>query len=183
MPLEPTEAPLAKLPLRRSGRFGLASVRLRLGAERFELSVWDWEPMLLLGVPLAWGLIWGASELPPRILLACCTGLGFLVVQTRRVVTVTQTGAFAEHRFFGICWRRRDLGIRPTFRSGLGWNWSELAVIPADERLRKALHDEERFVLAEWDDRDERTTRDAERVTALANAETARLHGDLPEQK
>ena len=104
------------------------------------------------------------------------------MAQARCVVTVTQTGSFAERRLLGICWRRRDLGIRPTFQSGLVWSWCELAVVPADERLRKVLHDEDRFVLADWDDRYEQATRDADRVAALANAETARLHEGLPER-
>lgn len=181
MSLEPTETPLAEPPIRRAGRFGLASVRLRLGAERFELSVWDWEPMSLLCVPVAWGLLWALSE-PLRFLVACCIGIGLLAVQARRVVTVTQTGSFAEHRLFGICWRRLNLGIRPRFQSGLVWNWCELAVVPADERLRKLRHDEDRFVLADWDDRNEQATRDADRVAALANAETVRLHEGLPER-
>ena len=171
--------PRAKPPIRRSGRFSLTGVRLRLGAERFEISVWDWQTMLALLVPAAWGLL----ELPFRISLACCIGFGLLVAQARCVVTVTQTGSFAERRLLGICWRRRDLGIRPTFQSGLVWSWCELAVVPADERLRKVLHDEDRFVLADWDDRYEQATRDADRVAALANSETARLHEGLPDRQ
>lgn len=56
-------------------------------------------------------------------------------------------------------------------------------VKPADEQLRNVLDEGERFVFELSTFSDEHATRDAVRVIALANAEIARLHQDLPDQK
>lgn len=190
--MEPTEPPLVTRPGRRVRRFGLPSVRLRLGTEGFELSAWDWEPLLWLimfvacwsyGLPMSWRLLWELMEQSLFVLLASCIAFGLLVGQARCVVTVTKTGAFAERRVFGICWRRRNLGVRPAFEWGGGWEEDALVVKPADEQLRKLLGEGEEFVLTLWGVSDEHAIRDGVRVIALANAEIARLHQDLPDQK
>lgn len=122
--MEPTEPPLVTRSGRRARRFGLPSVRLRLGTEGFELSAWDWVPLFwlltfvgccLVCLPVSWRLLCELLEQSLSIPLASCIVLGLLVGQARRVVTVTKTGASAEQRVFGIGWCRRDLGVRPAF--------------------------------------------------------------------
>jgi hypothetical protein len=175
MPAASAGSSLSRRRSRRPRRFALTSLRLRLGAERFEVSIWDSLPAhLLLGLALYGG--WFLFSLRSPLLYWAYGGLALLAGLPRCVVTVTRTGSWAEHRLLGLCWRRRDLGVRPKFDCGPVWGWSELSVTPSDERLRERLHDRDRFVLAEWEDDNESKTADAERVAALANAEVVRLH-------
>ncbi len=165
--------------LTRNDRSRFACARLWLGADRFTISVWDYEPAaLLLGALLYGGfdLLSLLPDLPTGVALALCGGLGLLAGIGHRVVTVTRGGAWCENRLLGIPWRRRDLGWMPRFTSGDVRDWSELAVIPSEQRLRAGLHDDERFILADWSG-DDVKERDGKRLSELANAETARLHG------
>jgi hypothetical protein len=95
---------------------------------------------------------------------------------TRRALVVTRDGARFEHRALGICWRCFPLGLAPIVKTGLGWGWSEIAVMPANPALAARLHDGERAVVADWCWDDTRADADAARIAAVVNAEIERLH-------
>jgi hypothetical protein len=156
-------------------RFAFPRARIRLGAARFELSFWDYEPLFAL---LALGTVVVALAIEGGQLARGCLAATVLgMISARRVLVVAQDAAWFEHRVFGMAWRRLPLGLRPAVTSGVVWDWSEISVVPTDAALRAPLHDGERAVLAEWSADDPRADAEALQLAALAQREIARLHG------
>jgi hypothetical protein len=158
------------------GRFAFRSARVRIGRDRFELSMWDsaWIGMAIGVVPFAPFLLAVLTTLASAAIIGSL--LFLLSVAPRRALVVTRRDAWIEERFAGLTWRRARLGRRPDVETGIGWDWNEIAVIPSDPVLRIGLHDGERVVFAEWGLNDSRKDDDARRLAAFANAEIARLH-------
>jgi hypothetical protein len=154
------------------------SARIRIGADRFELSFANPLPLvvtlLLLattGLPLSLALAdWRAALLVLVPVLA-------LVASSRTKFVVTAETSMSRHSVLGIPWRRRRLGRHPEVKLD-GWSWNEIAIHPSDPALRRGLHDDEREVLVDWNDGDVARNRDAERLIQLARAEVQRLHGE-----
>lgn len=160
-------------------RSALRSARVRTTEDRFELSTWDGGFALVVGMALSAGL-WMLSVWVGATLGIASMAIGaFAIATARQRLVVTRDDARAEWTVLGICWKRARLGRRPSVETGLGWSWSELAVLPSDERLRKGLHDDERFVLAQWDDEDTARRSAGAELAALARREIDRLHGDV----
>jgi hypothetical protein len=154
--------------------FAFRQVTLRLGVDRFELGVWDREASML-------GL--GLLAVVPQLILSLfwlaglwALGIPYLYVTARCVLVITTQGASIEHRLAGITWKSQSLGLRPRVELTGGWGWEEIAIHPRDADLRLGLVDDERAVLVDWWDDDDRTN-EAQQLVELASAQVARLHG------
>ena len=103
----------------------------------------------LIGFEVAVLLLVALASLP-RFLIGALLLLFLALITARRGVLITRDGAWGQIRFFGMTLRSYPLGHRPRVEDA-GFDWHEVALIPADESLRHRLHDEERFVLLSWD--------------------------------
>src|SRR5262245_43422156 len=123
--------------------FAFPWARVRLGPARFELSFWDPIPLLSL-----W-MILGGFVIFHRVWLATVLVLSLVCLSARRSFIVTRETSWLATSLLGIRWKRALLGRRPLLEN-CGFDWSEIAVVPADPALRIGLHDDERAVLVEW---------------------------------
>jgi hypothetical protein len=164
-------------PPRPTARFGFASARTRIGAERFELSFRGVElelmPLAVIGVScvIAFPSMWA-------VIGAMAT---FVALAVGRVaMVVTRQGTWVERRVAGVCWRRYWLGRGARIECGVGWDWDEIAVFPADRALAAPLHDHERAVLVSFNQfacspHDPVRSADAAMLVQLATREMDRL--------
>jgi hypothetical protein len=151
--------------------FYFPDVQLRVGPQRFEASFPGlsapgfWPAVLLMSMlvcviasPLV--LLWWMWERMKRV-----------------VVVVTDRSAWVEHRALGYTYGVRALGLRPRVEN-CGYDWEEIAMVPADAALADALPDG-RVVCAEWSWTGAKTERDreADYLIAFMREQIERLHG------
>ena len=157
--------------------FAFPSARIRVGEDRFELSMWDCEPTVVVGLDvLGFPFIWMATSFDFAM-----TALGLaliVIVSARRTLVVTRQSSWVSSTILGVRYKIEPLGRRPHLEGGLVWDWSEISVTPSDESLKPALHDGDRAVLVSWGELrvSEEKDRDAAFIAEVANAEIARLH-------
>lgn len=144
-------------------------IRARSDPLRFELSALNESAVIIVahGVTVALPLA-SIFGFPTLLVYAVIV---FVAFSTRRVLVVTPRDALFEHRVLGFVVRRRHLGLAPTV-ANLGFDWSELSIVPRDPALRRGLQDDERAVLLEWNGPDDVGAS----FVALATDEIARLH-------
>lgn len=145
--------------------FGL---KLEVHQDFVELRGWNFG-YVTLGLLMIFSMIGigAVVRLGPMVLLVLL--LPFFESVRFRVDSSTSWG---EYAFFGVVYRRFELGYRPRISAGLVWDWSEVSVTPSTEELQRHLHDNERFVLCEY-------TSDEDRFDELTQAvalQIERLH-------
>lgn len=167
-------------------RLAFRDARIRIGADRFELSfAREWKHLALVGLAflVMAGPFLSLVCIAPRVVVLAlevvAAGLTASVLAGTQHLVVTRHGAWADTTLFGVRISRHALGHHPKV-DNLGWDWQELAVYPLAESLRRGLHDEGRFVLVEWADGDAARCSDGKHLQAIARAEILRLHGAPP---
>ena len=171
-------------------RLAFRDARIRIGADRFELSFGrEWKHLVLVGCAALVAL--GPSlvvlvDLPRLVLLVIAVAAGCLtlafsigVLAGDRHFVVTRHGSWGVSTFLGLRFSSRPLGHHPKV-ANLGYDWEELAVYPRDQHLCAGLLDNERFVLVEWAGGDEARCRDGAHLQEIARAEILRLQGPAP---
>ena len=159
-----------------SDQLGFPNARIRVGAERFELSfgvAWKRFAAILLFA------VWSAAFLLPIVPVAAAAVLlvvVFLVLVERRHLVITRRGSWGVTTLLGVQVSRHALGLHPKV-DNLGYDWDELGVYPILPELRRVLHDGERFVLVEWTEQDGPKATDGRHLLEIARAEVLRLHG------
>jgi hypothetical protein len=183
--MSPYRTAAAPPPLRPASQpsvgFAFRSARVRLGEHRFELSFWHSTPLCLLLM----ALVVLTPILPIRVMMALAVVCAIVGLPFRTTLRVTRQSSWVRWTVLGMCWSSHELGRRPALENG-GYDWDEIAVVPSiavgpsQERFLRGLHDDQRAVLAEWDEGSPPKDQDAARLIALAHAEIYRLHEDLP---
>ena len=171
----PNRTPEAPPGHGRAARIAFRSVRVSIQSERFELSVWDSAPLMLVVASL---VILGPAlfvAVPRWCAASLLVGAMIVCASARYALVVSPDAAWTEHRLV-VVRRRVPLGRRPVVNAGIVWEWSEIAVTPSEPALRQGLHDDERAVLLQWGINDGSKDRDAKHLADLANVEIARLH-------
>ena len=150
--------------------------KLLVGLDAFELSTWDFRPAIS-AVVSSMVLASALAMIGTRWFLGTVAAVFVCAFTARCALVVTRTRAHVVHRVLGIQWSRIDVGAHPNVIAGLGWDWSELAVLPREPELRAKLHDGERVVMREWGLDDGFSDEDATRAVSIANEQIARLLG------
>ena len=180
--MAPYRTPAAPQPLalpRACPDFAFRCARLRLGADRFEMSFFDLVPLFTIAfVGLPCFLLLPAVLAYARYWLPLVLAAALYAASSRNVFVVTRDTSWLACRLLGVELKRTPTGRHSKLALG-GWNWTEICIEPSDPALAAALAGEDRAVLVEWDDSDERRTRDAALLMELAREQIARLHKDV----
>lgn len=153
--------------------------RLRETPDACVVSTSDPLRVLFAGIVVTLGAFAAASQGVwsygfAAVVSAVLTGLAFVALRVR--VRVTRATTSGSYTVAGLAVRSCDLGRHPQVGDG-GWDWAELAVTPRDPALRRGLHDDERFVLAEWRMDDDARNAAGRAVAERLRAAMVRLQG------